>query len=403
MTPRTFLVVMTAIAVVGDSLLHPFYPQYFQSVFGVSDPTHVGLYVAACSLAVLLAFPVWAALSRKVPALSLLVATQAMTAILAGASFAARSVGTFWAASLAMMVFKASYLLIYPYVMSLEEKSRHPQNIGLLAFVVYFGNILAAIAAGFFFEALGPRALFLAMASADVLQMVLCVVVARSSAFSRPHGEPERASREARKVPAGFFLRLGIVMFTLYFSAYVTEPFFAAYWEAASGVESRLLSGIAFALPGMTALLALALDARSRERDRRRSVLRTLGLVAGGLMLQGSGSGLALVVGRCVYGWGLFRTMVELDLIVFRVSAPSDYAVDFSRANFFQGLGVMVASSVAGTLVHGLGLGAPFVMALLGFLLGAAGYAFLVQRALPATVVASPLSGNRIPTEVASQ
>ena len=57
MSLKASLVLMTVIAVVSDSMLHPFYPQYFAVVLGVTDPRHVGLYIAACSLTVMLAFP----------------------------------------------------------------------------------------------------------------------------------------------------------------------------------------------------------------------------------------------------------------------------------------------------------------------------------------------------------
>lgn len=400
MTPRAFLVVMTAVAVVGDSLLHPFYPHYFRSVLGVTDPVHVGLYVAACSLTVLLSFPAWAVLSRRVRVLRLLVVTQAFAAALACLSFAASSVAAFWIVSLAMMVFKASYLLIYPYVMSLEDRTRHPQTIGLLAFVVYFGHILAALAAGLVFQLLGPRPLFLAMATGDVLQTALCLAVVRAHPYSKPPAAVLRPAGGATGgAPRGFFVRLGLVMFALYFGACVTEPFFSDYWEARSDVANRIASGLVFALPGIAALAALALDARRGGGGRRTMrMTRAVALVVAGLLLQLSGSWAVIVLGRCLYGWALFRAMVELDLIVFQVSAPDDYAVDFSRASFFQGLGVMLASSVAGSIVHVIGPTAPFVVAAAGFLAGAALHALWVRPALLSIdSAAGPASGGPEP------
>lgn len=384
MTPRTFLVLMTAVAVISDSLLHPFYPQYFREVFGVTDSVHVGLYVAACSLTVLLTFPVWALVSRRVPVVRLLIATQVATAILAAVSFAADSLLVFWGASLAMMLFKASYLLIYPYVMSLEDKTRHPQTIGVLAFVVYFGHIASAFAAGLVFEVLGPRLLFVAMAAGDLLQTALCFLVAGSATFAqRPAPAHEGSSDASLGLPRGFLVRLGLVMFALYFSAYVTEPFFSEFWEARSGIYNRIASGVVYALPGLAALATIAIDARrSTQQGPGLGIVPIAALLVIGLGLQLFGNWMLVVVGRCLYGWALFRSMVALDLIVFRISTPDDYAVDFSRANLFQGLGVMVASMVAGSLVGHFGSSVPFLVAAAGFVVGAAFYAWRVQPAV---------------------
>jgi MFS transporter, DHA1 family, multidrug resistance protein len=381
MTPRAFLVLMTAVAVVGDSLLHPFYPQYFQAVFGVSDPLYVGFYVAACSLTVLLSFPAWAALSRKVPVLPLLIATQSAACVLAVACFAITSLRGFWITSLAMLVFKASYLLIYPYVMSLEDKTRHVQTIGLLAFVVYFGHILAALAAGFVFQLLGPKPLFLAMAAGDVLQTLLCVAAIGGRAFAIARAGFGQARGDPRaKVPRQFLYKLGLVMLVLYFSAYLTEPFFSEYWEARSATANRVISGLVFAIPGIAALLGLIVNARRDERETERPGMAwTIGLAVTGLVAQLSAEPLVIVAGRCVYGWALFQTMVRLDLLVFRVSVPEDYAVDFSRVNLFQGLGVMLASSLAGSLVHALGARTLFIIASSGFVLGAVLYVGLAR------------------------
>jgi DHA1 family multidrug resistance protein-like MFS transporter len=381
MTPRAFLVLMTAIAVVGDALLHAFYPQYFAAVFGISDPIRVGLYVASCSLGVLLAFPIWALLSKKVPVLRLLIATQSVACVLALCSFATTSLERFWFVSLAMMVFKASYLLIYPYVMSLEDKSKHLQTIGLLAFVVYFGHILAALAAGFVFQYLGPRALFLAMAAGDALQTALCVSVIGTRAFSvRRAPRHQRAPISPASAPRWFLYKLGLVMFSLYFSAYLTEPFFSQYWEESSSLGNRVVSGIVFAIPGIAALAALIMNARGSSRGREPlSMTSLLALTIVGLAFQLSGQPVLIVAGRFVYGWALFQVMVRLDLLVFRVGSPENYAVDFSRVNLFQGLGVMFASSLAGSAVQTLGPKTPFVLATVGFAFGALQYFILFK------------------------
>lgn len=52
---RRTLLTLSTLAVVGDAVLLPFYPQYFASRFGVEDARLVGNYLAALCLVVILA------------------------------------------------------------------------------------------------------------------------------------------------------------------------------------------------------------------------------------------------------------------------------------------------------------------------------------------------------------
>jgi len=377
---RAFLVLMTGIAVISDSMLHPFYPQYFERVFGVTQPFYVGLYIAACSLTVLASFPAWAWLGRRVSVMKLLVATQLAAGTLSLLSGAASSLLAFWIASLGMMLFKASYLLIYPYVMSLEEKSQHIGTIGLLAFVVYFGNLLAALMSGVVFQLLEPRALFSVMAVGDLAQVLLCLYWLRT----RDERAPAVESQSVPALPFGFVARLGCVMGVLYFSAYLSEPFFASYWESLSSSENKVLSGLIFAIPGIAALTALFVNERAPAASTSifSGIAPAIGFGILGLLLQASGMPWLVLGGRFLYGWALFQAMVRLDRILFRESTPETYATDFSRVNLFQGLGILTASTTAGSLVRAFDTRLPLLLAALGFALSALLYLVLFRAEL---------------------
>jgi MFS transporter, DHA1 family, multidrug resistance protein len=383
-TLKMFLVLMTVIAVISDSLLHPFYPQYLSAVFGVADPERVGQYIAACGLMVLAFFPLWALVAKKIPVLRLLIATQLAAAALSLACARSTSLVVFWFLSLAMMIAKASYLLIYPYVMSLEEKKEHMGTISLLAFVVYFGNILAAFLSGFLFEWFDPRMLFVVMAAGDLVQVALCLyllVRPARTAIVEPHREPP-AAPEASLSPR-FISKLGAVMFVLYFSAYMTEPFFARYWEGVVASDNKIFSGAVFAIPGVAALAGLYVNAFAPQRTGAYGGIAPAILLAiAGLWLEVSARKYLVLAGRFLYGWALFQTMVRLDLLLFRLGRPETYAVDFSKLNFFQGLGVLVASVTAGRLVASFGVRVPFVVAVLGFLVGVLLYWALFREEL---------------------
>jgi MFS transporter, DHA1 family, multidrug resistance protein len=385
MSPKAFLVMMTVVAVITDSALHPFYPQYFAKVFGEVDPQHVGFYIGACSLTVLLSFPVWARLAQRISALKLLVATQIATAVLSVLCCATTSLRWFWLVSLTMMVFKASYLLIYPFVMSLEEKAEHVGTISLLAFVVYFGNIVAALLSGVIFELIDPRYLFLAMAGGDALQTLLCIALLKTrSAEEEPVEKSDEPEAARPNMPRFFVYKLGLVMLVMYFSAYLSEPFFSSYWESVSKRDNKIVAGIVFAIPGAAALLGLFVNARRKEDESApyARILPAVAIAVASLWLQAAGLAPALLVGRFLYGWALFQAMVRLDSLLFRLSTPETYSVDFSKINLFQGLGVLFASFSAGSLVSSFGLKITFLVAAGGFVSGAVLYGLLFRGEL---------------------
>jgi MFS transporter, DHA1 family, multidrug resistance protein len=383
MTLKASLVLMTVVAVVSDSMLHPFYPQYFAVVLGVTDPRHVGLYIAACSLTVMVAFPGWALLSRRFAVLRLLIATQIATAVLSIACMFLSAVVPFWIVSLAMMVFKASYLLVYPYLLSIEAEGEHIGTISLLALVVYFGNILAALLSGLVFELADPRLLFVGMASGDVLQILICWHMLRRHGFGRERAVQEAPVPASARLSRAFLVKLGLVMFVLYFSAYLTDPFFSLYWEQTSASDNRVFSGFVFAIPGLAALLGLWVNARSGGEGGQGAIVPCVLLAVGGLGLEATGQPALVLGGRFLYGWALFQAMVRLDLLLFRASRPESYALDFSKINLAQGLGVQAAALVVGSLVRSAADRLPFLVAAIGFLVGASLYLALFRAELP--------------------
>ncbi|WP_394844685.1 MFS transporter [Pendulispora brunnea] len=374
---KSFLVSTTAIAVVSDSMLIPFYPQFFADAFGVTDPRHVGIYLAATCFTVMLAFPGWALLAKKVPPLRVLLFTQLAAGLLSIGCYGCTNVVAFWLVSLGMLVFKASYLLIYPYVMSLEDKANHAATIGLLSVIVHLGGIAGALLGGAVLQAFEPRHAFLVMAAGDFLQMGVCLFSFGSAAASK--GEPVAEAAPSTPARKGMVHRLGLVMFVFYFSAFLVRPFFATYWESISSFRSPVVAGFVFAIPGLVALLALWL----RKGDTAIPLAIVLGTL--GLLLQAAPFAPVVLVGRCVFGWALFHAIVKLDLLLFELSTPESYATDFSKINICQQLGVLVSSFTAGTLVVSHGLRIPFFAAAVGFVLTLVSYGRLLAPEKPKT------------------
>lgn len=366
MTRRTLLIAMTAVAVISDSMLHPFFPQYFATVLGVDDPRHVGAYIAACSLVVLVAFPVWARIARRVVLVRLLIATQLAAAVLSVACGMTSQLVPFWTLSLAMLACKASYLLIYPHILSLERKDAHLATISLLAFVLYFGRIVAALLSGMVFQLVAPHWLFVVMACGDVVQTALCAVALRAAPPAPARDAAPAAPSPAPRAP-GFVYRLGAVMLLLYGSAYLTQPFFSQYWAAVVATDNKILAGAVFAIPGLAALGALYTNARARRQAAAtRGIASAIALAAAGLAVQLTGVAVVVAAGRGLFGWALFQSMVRLDAVMFRLSTPASYAIDFSKINLFQGAGVLIASYAAGAIAGAFDARVAFVIAAAG-------------------------------------
>jgi len=381
MTVKHWLVAITIAAVVSDSMLLPFYPHFFASVFGITDPGHIGLYLSACCLTIVIAFPMWARVSRRIPVLQLLIPTQLAAGGLSILCYWADTPVSFWILSLVMLVFKGSYLLVYPMIMAAERQENHGNTIGLLSVVVHIGGIAGAVLGGVVLQWFEPRQVFLVMAVSDFIQTGVCFyLIRRPDARPQPE-QPPTATPEKSRVTSAVIYKLGLVMFLFYFSAYLTRPFFVRYWESVTPATGEILSGLVFAIPAGIAILALWLNARSsRTRSPGEGLATAMMLGSVGLALQGLNQEWLVLTGRCLFGWALFQATVQLDQLLFALSHPEAYATDFSKINIFQQLGVLAAASSAGGLVGLLGLQIPFAVAAAGLVFTAAVYGALFYR-----------------------
>ncbi|WP_321924162.1 MFS transporter [Paraburkholderia guartelaensis] len=382
---RSTIILMTTFAVISDAILIPFYPQFFAARYGVTSPVHAGAYVAFISIVVMLTLPLWARIAKRLDAMHLLVYTQCTAGVLSVASYFAATVPLFWVLSLAMFMCKSSYLLMYPYMMRLEAKESHAHTIGVLSVVVHFGAIAGAVAGGFVMQVWDAHHCIFAMAAGDFVQMAICL------ALIRTHGITRRCrfadSADEAQVKPGLrarmpILRLALLMLAFDFCVYLIRPFMASYWQAVTHAPGELVPGLVFAIPGMIALVALRLNKRLATQGKRvpDHMLANLLLCTAGMLLQGVEAPLWIVVGRVMFGWALFQIVVKLDVTMFALSTPASYAADYSVINFFQNLGVLLASFAAGAIVDEAGLRAPFFVASVGLVFTALASVWLLAR-----------------------
>ncbi|MFP3449042.1 MFS transporter, partial [Pseudomonas sp. SIMBA_067] len=80
----------------------------------------------------------------------------------------------FWIYYQLMLVLKASYLLIYPFALRLEQQTKHLSIIGLFSVLMHFGAIGGALIGGYFFSLAEPRYALLLSSAGDLVQVLLC-------------------------------------------------------------------------------------------------------------------------------------------------------------------------------------------------------------------------------------
>lgn len=379
---RNGLILLTLISVVADSMLLPFYPQFFSQEFNQHSPQHAGYYIAACCFTVMVAFPVWARIAKKINELHLWVYTQIISGILGVSCFYVDSLLWFWVLSQAMLIFKASYLLIYPFVMRLEEHDKHLGVASLFSVLMHFGAIGGAILGGVFLEYNNPRSVYILMAATDALQVLICsylIHVRKVSFFQHSDAsageENSFINEESQQVQAThaigkrFLLSLGIISALFYFSAFLIRPFFSAYWQSVTESNSAVSAAFVYSIPAWVALLGLWFNHRRHgEVNHYKVILTSLCCAVIGVGLQSIEQAIPIIVGRCLFGWALFQITVRLEVVMFEFTHKDNYGVDFSRIYIFQNIGVLTASFGVGSFVSWGALQMPFWVSLGGFL-----------------------------------
>lgn len=393
MTIRLAIIIMSALGMMSDTVLIGFYPQFFDMRYGNTDQVHTGMYVAAISIAVMCTLPIWVRVAKRFEPMSLIGFTQCIAGLLCLSAIWAETLTQYWVLTMLMFMFKSSYLLMFPYLMRIVNSDEHSRTIALLSVVVHISGILAAASGGYILQHLGASAALVLMAAGDFGQMAMTLWLNRSGKIIKVNNQQPISAQDIKDTAAivaddatapapvatrrGFshltkgILTLSLIMFVFDFSAYLIRPFFSEYWIYATAHKDQTLAGLIFAIPGLAAVVALIVKHRlsttATQRNENLSWNLLLSLV--GLYLQSIPSDIAIVIGRCMYGWGLFQIAVKLEVSLFSISRKEDYAHHFSITNFFQNLGVLISSWCAGYIVSLISHQAVFLIAAVGIAL----------------------------------
>ena len=370
MSLRLALILLTVISVVCDTLLLPFYPQFFASEFAISNATIIGLFVANCCITVMVALPLWAKVAKKYNELALWLITQVIAAGFGVLCYFATTAWEFWLYYQLMLVLKASYLLIYPFALRLEQQTKHLSIIGLFSVLMHFGAIGGALIGGYFFSLGEPRYALLLSSAGDMVQVLLCAYLM----YSLKTGIYQQAiTTETPRARTPYFIwQFCFLSVVVYFSAFLIRPFFTTHWQALSAQSSTFQSAVVYAIPAFAALLMLIFNHVRHHLplpmlSRSTTLLCALILGAVGLYLQAQESVGLVILSRVLYGFALFQVMVLLEVMLFAKSEPAHYGSDFAKVHIAQNIGVILASLLVGMSVEHLSTMVVFYFAAIGF------------------------------------
>lgn len=367
---RLTLILLTVVSVVADTLILPFYPQFFESEFEVESGLYVGVYIATCSFTVMVTFPFWALLAKRVNEMHIWVVTQLISACLGYLTYCADSIVQFWVYSQLMLVFKASYLLIYPFFLKLEEKHKHLGVVGLFALLMHFSAIGGAVLGGVALDFYRPRDIYLIMIGSDILQTVICLMLICMYQFQWRQPQSPTADKHKHKYIKRHVVFIGLVFLFLYFSSFLMRPFFTRMWEGVMPDGSDVVSGLVYSIPAWVALLGVFVNKCLNPKSKQLIILVSSFILASlGAVLQSLHDPSVILLGRLIFGWAMFQLTVRLELLIFSFSQESDYAFDFSIVSLFQNTGVIIASFATGYFVEYFYIELPFHISAFGFLI----------------------------------
>lgn len=389
-----------------ETVLSPFYPQFFQQVFGRTDLALTGNYVATCRLTVLLAAPLWGLLARRIDAIKLLVIGQSIAALLTACLSLASDLTVFFVLTIALLLFKSSYFLFYSALIELQGKAQQAKTVGQVQLVVHLALIASTLASAWVLSFEHPLQLFLLVAVLDVIQVGLCVLVLRhrkipesgqslepqslKPQFLEPKAsfdqtqdlqsglpvEPQQASaptiaQEPRPAPSlvqGWpvttIMGYGLLVLAFSMATNAVRPYLTAYSMNVMQLD-RLQSAWLYLLPSLMALCAYPLlKSRLLQQSgfiQRYAVLLTLLILS--LLGQALASHISLLfLSRMLFGLSLLLAQAQLELYLFQNAAHSPHWY-FSLASTTQHAGQLLAPLAAALVVGIYGLVAPFWLA----------------------------------------
>lgn len=352
------------LAVFNEVLLSPFYPQFFRKVFGVEDLAYTGYYIFICRLTVVLCAPIWGILSRNIEVKYLLYIGQASSAIFTALMGTSNSASQFLVYTIILLLFKSSYLLVYPLIIQLAGEAKRATVAGTYQAVFHGAIIAGTIAGAWMINFATPLRLFYLIAVADVVQLIICIYILRNVS-TRKEDKQNSENSPVVKNQLGFIIAIGMVILSFQLANNLVRPYFTEYVTTNFININLLSSSLLFLIPSIMAIAALPYIRKACNPKALSSIyLVGICLLVTSLFFQGWTQNIViLILARVVYGFCLAVTQAALELQLFNSSSSNRLHFNYSLTTSFANVGHLAAPLMASWLVNSYSLSVPFLAA----------------------------------------
>ena len=356
---RAILLLIAFLAIFAESLLAPFYPMYFERVFQIHNANAVGWYIAACRIVFMAAYPIWAIISKRYSIGNILVCTQGIAGLICIACAYSAGYTFFFVLSLLMVFFKASYLLIYPYL--IQNSSSRYKEISVLGIILHIGMISATFISSIWVGQFQIQYLFLIIAAFDFAQMLLSyyfLLPLKATPVSEKIIDENRTEKFS-------LLRIGVLTLFLYLLSTTLRPFYTEFiMNQKIYVHTILQAGCLFVLPSLSVILFYLIFRKGNASTSNGVLMLVATLFAGTVWLQQyEVLFIAACLIRIAYGFFLFYLCVYLDMAFFKSAGSTQVAVWYGIIHAIQNTAYLAAPLFAGQQIQQHGLHVQFHIA----------------------------------------
>ncbi|WP_332697180.1 MFS transporter [Halalkalibacter lacteus] len=359
---QTVLFFLIFYLVYTDVALSPFYPQFFDKVFGITDLDYTAFYIFIARLTVVIAVPIWGILSKYFEVRHLLYVGQWISAVMLVGMAGAQDVQQFLWLTVLLLIGKSSFFLIYPLLIELNGKGKRSRVVGTYHMLFHGAIILGTLSGAWIMKLEDPLLLFYGLAVIEVVIWMICCFTFRKLSSRKKTAPTKQLGRSGEK-QFRFLVTIGLVIFAFHTANNMIRPYFATY-TITDFQLSLVESSVLFMIPSVMAIIAYPTIRKICSPEKVSFVfVFALGILAISLMLQGMTSSLlVLCIGRSMYGFFLAIAQSALELSLFNNSS-NQLHVNYTIASSFQNGGLLVAPLLASTSVSSYNLATPFVFA----------------------------------------
>jgi DHA1 family multidrug resistance protein-like MFS transporter len=360
-TTQTVLFFLIFYFVYADVALSPFYPQFFNKVFGIEDLEYTAFYIFIARLTVVVAVPIWGLLSKYFEVKHLLYVGQWVSVVMMVGMAGAQDAQQFLLFTILLLIGKSSFFLIYPLLIELNAQGKRSAVVGTYHMIFHGAIILGTLSGAWVIRLDDPLFLFYGLAGFEVILWLICCFTLRKLS-SRKKIVLNRDSVHSTSKQVYFVFLIGLVIFAFHTANNMIRPYFTTYTIndfQLSIVESSIL----FMIPSVMAITAYPVIRKVCSPKNVPFVFAlALGALSISLILQGMTTSLIVLwIGRIVYGFFLAIAQSALELSLFNKS--SNQVQVYTIASSFQNGGLLVAPLLASTSVKSYSLAAPLVFA----------------------------------------